>query len=192
MSGTVEVTIETPAGSRSKYRYDEERQVFVLHKMLPLGAAFPFDFGFLPGTRAEDGDPLDVLVLSEEPAFPGCIVPVRLLGVIEAEQRQKDGKTIRNDRLIGKPQTKKIQPRERSFADLPDGLLDQIEHFFAAYNRAEGRAFIPLARRGPAVAERLIAEARRAYGTRASAGASRAGLAAGRRKARTRSRSGRL
>ena len=192
MSGTVEVTIETPAGSRSKYRYDEERGVFVLHKMLPLGAAFPFDFGFLPGTRAEDGDPLDVLVLSEEPAFPGCIVPVRLLGVIEAEQREKDGKTIRNDRLIGKPQTKKIQPRERSFADLPDGLLDQIEHFFVAYNRAEGRVFIPLARRGPAVAERLIAEARNAYGTRASAGASRAGLAAGRRKARTRSRSGRL
>ena len=88
----VEVVIETPAGSRNKYRYDEERGLFLLHKLLPLGTTFPFDFGFVPGTLAEDGDPVDVLVLSAEPLFQGCRVPVRLLGVIEAEQTEKGGR----------------------------------------------------------------------------------------------------
>lgn len=188
----VEVVIETPAGSRSKYLYDQERGIFRLHKLLPLGATFPFDFGFVPETLAQDGDPLDVLVLSAEPLFPGCRVDVRLLGVIEAEQSEKRGKAIRNDRLIGVPETKKIRPRERTLADLPPGVLDQLEHFFVSYNRAEGRTFTPLARRGPEVALRLLEEARRAYGSRARAEVPRSGRAGGSRKASVPSRSGRL
>src|SRR5215831_10225087 len=76
------VVIETPAGSRSKFRYDDRLGVFRLDKLLPMGASFPVDFGFVPGTRAEGGDPLDVVVLGEEPTFPGCIMTVRLLGII--------------------------------------------------------------------------------------------------------------
>jgi len=150
------VVIETPAGSRSKFKYDETLGVFRLDKLLPMGASFPFDFGFIPGTRGEDGDPLDVLVLGEEPTFSGCIMTVRLLGIIEAEQTAQ-GETIRNDRLLATPETRKIHPRVRSLGDLPAQQLDAIEHFFIAYNEAEGRRFVPLRRRGPAFAIRHVA-----------------------------------
>ena len=161
MEQTIDVIVETPAGSRNKYKYDERARGFRLHKVLPLGAAFPFDFGFVPGTRAEDGDPLDILILGEEATFPGCRVSVRVLGVLEASQTEK-GKTIRNDRLIGKPETEKIHPRERSLVDLPVSLVDQIERFFVGYNEAEGRRFEILGRRGPQAARALIEKSRRA------------------------------
>ena len=75
-----------------------------MSKVLPLGASFPFDFGFIPSTKGEDGDPLDVLVLTEEPAFVGCVLPALLIGVLEAEQTEK-GETVRNDRLVAVIQT---------------------------------------------------------------------------------------
>src|SRR5215208_1072043 len=93
------VIIETPRGSRNKFNYDGGLGLFKLGGVLPAGAVFPFDFGFIPSTLGGDGDPLDVLVLMDEPAFTGCLVPSNLLGVIEAEQTE-DGKTTRNDRLI--------------------------------------------------------------------------------------------
>ena len=155
-TGLVHVLVETPAGSRNKYRFDEDLGLFRLHKLLPAGSRFPFDFGFVPGTRAEDGDPVDVIVIGEEPTFTGCLLTVRLLGVIEAEQRERGKRAIRNDRLVGVAVTPKIRPPERTLDDLPGGLLDQVEHFFVSYNRAEGRAFVPIARRGPAAAEKLV------------------------------------
>jgi inorganic pyrophosphatase len=157
-SGLVHVIVETPAGSRYKFRLDEERGVFFLHKALPIGAKFPFDFGIVPGTRAEDGDPLDVMVLGDEPTFTGCLLTVRLLGTIEANQKEK-GKVIRNDRLIGVVETPKIRPAARSLDDLPAGVIDQIEHFFVAYNRFEGREFLPLRRRGPTSAQKRVEKA---------------------------------
>jgi len=160
MAEPIEIVVDTPKGSRSKYKFDEERGVFVLHKLLPAGATFPFDFGFVPGTRGEDGDAIDVIVLVEEPTFCGCRIPVRILGAIEAEQTEKGGKTIRNDRLVATPETEKIHPEARSLEDLPRGLLDQIEHFFVSYNEAEGRRFVIRARRGPAAARALIARSR--------------------------------
>lgn len=161
-SGAVNAIVDTPAGSRSKFKYDEDRGLFFLNKLLPIGAAFPFDFGFIPGTRGEDGDALDILILGEEPTFTGCLVTVRLLGVIEAEQTEKH-KTIRNDRLIGTPETAKIRPTERSLADVPRRVLTQIEHFFVAYNHAEGRVFTPLGRRGPRQAMKQIEEGVRLF-----------------------------
>jgi len=159
-TGAIEVVIDTPKGSRNKYKFDEKRGVFLLHKMLPLGDAFPFDFGFVPNTRGDDGDAIDVIVLGEEPTFCGCHVTVRLLGVIQAEQREK-GRSLRNDRLVATPETDKIRPEERSLGDLRPRVLDQIEHFFAAYNQAEGREFVVIGRGGPKVAARIIDEARR-------------------------------
>src|SRR3954463_9187396 len=94
------VVIETPKGSRVKYAYDPDAEMFELKKALPEGMMFPFNFGFIPGTKAEDGDPLDILILNQEPLIPGCLLKARLLGVLEAEQSE-DGKTTRNDRLIG-------------------------------------------------------------------------------------------
>jgi len=161
-SGPVNVVVETPAGSRNKYRFDEDLGLFLLHKTLPAGAMFPFDFGFIPGTRAEDGDPLDLLIVGNEPTFTGCLVTVRLLGVIEAKQTEK-GKTIRNDRLIGTAETPKIRPGERSLSDLPARLLEQIEHFFVSYNDYEGRRFVIIGRKGPQVAAKQIDEGIREY-----------------------------
>jgi len=158
----VNAVIETPAGSRNKFVYDEALGLFRLHKILPMGSAFPFDFGFIPGTLAEDGDPLDLLVLGEEATFTGCAVTVRLLGVIEALQTEH-GKTIRNDRLIGTPEGEKIKPAARSIDDVPGRVLDQIEHFFIAYNRYEGREFKVVKRRGPGAALELLEQARRKY-----------------------------
>jgi len=154
-SELVHVIIETPKGSRNKFKYDEKLRIFRLHKVLPLGAVFPFDFGFVPSTRAEDGDPVDVLVVMDEPTFTGCLVPVRLLGVIEAEQTEK-GKTFRNDRLVGVVETPLNQPAIRTLMDLGRSRLDEIEHFFVSFNQAEGRQFKPIGRHGPGSAQKLL------------------------------------
>ena len=158
----LEIVVDTPKGSRNKYKHDERRDVFVLHKLLPDGLPFPFDFGFVPGTRGDDGDALDVLVIHAEATFTGCRIPVRVLGVLEAEQTETTGETVRNDRLVAVPETDKLRPRERTLDDLPGGLLDAIERFFVEYNRAEGRRFVVLGRRGPDEADRLLAAGRRA------------------------------
>src|SRR5690349_9995417 len=93
------IVVETPKASRNKYAYDFRLGMLRLKKVLPVGLVFPFDFGAVPGTEGDDGDPLDVLVLMEEPVPPGCLVEAELVGVIEAEQSE-DGKTERNDRLV--------------------------------------------------------------------------------------------
>src|SRR5258705_4040827 len=98
--GTCRAIIETPKGSRNKFDYDPESKLFMLGGLLPEGMMFPFDFGFIPSTLGEDGDPLDVLVLMDAPAHVGCLIDVRIIGIIQAEQTQ-DGKTKRNDRLLG-------------------------------------------------------------------------------------------
>src|SRR5215211_5913119 len=84
----VNVVIETPQGRRSKFTYNEKLKIFELSKVLPAGMVFPYDFGFVPNTEGEDGDPLDVLVLMDEPVFTGCLVQARLIGVIEGEQTE--------------------------------------------------------------------------------------------------------
>ena len=162
-SRLVRVVVDTPKGSRNKYKYDETLGLYRLSKVLPLGLAFPYDFGFIPSTRAEDGDPLDVLLLGEEALFPGCLVTVRLVGVIQAEQTEH-GKTFRNDRLIGAVETPVNQPAIQTLEDLRTERLDEIEHFFIAYNHLEGRHFKPIGRHGPAMAEQLLADGIRQFG----------------------------
>src|SRR5580692_8789185 len=92
--------IETPKGRRNKFDYDPESDLFMLGGLLPEGMMFPFDFGFIPSTLGQDGDPLDVMVLMDAPAHVGCLIEVRIIGVITAEQTQ-DGETKTNDRLLG-------------------------------------------------------------------------------------------
>jgi inorganic pyrophosphatase len=161
-SGLVRVVVDTPKGSRNKYKYDETLGLYRLSKVLPLGSAFPYDFGFIPSTRAEDGDPLDVLLLGEEALFPGCLVTVRLVGVIQAEQTEH-GKTFRNDRIIGAIETPVNRPAIQTLEDLRPEHLDEIEYFFIAYNHLEGRHFKPIGRHGPATAEQLLADGIRQF-----------------------------
>lgn len=150
------VIIDTPKGSRNKYKFDEKRKIFKLSGVLPVGQSFPFDFGYLPFTKGEDGDPLDALLLMDEPAFVGCLIPGRLIGVIEAEQTERDGKTERNDRLIAVADKSHTHQDVKSLDDLNDTLLDEIEHFFVSYNEMRGKKFKPLGRFGPERAEALV------------------------------------
>ena len=157
-SGELSAIIETPKGSRNKYDYDEQQGVFKLSGMLPSGASFPFDFGFLPSTLGEDGDPLDVLVLIDEAAFAGCLVPVRLVGVVEANQTERDGQTMRNDRFIAVAGNDRLHQDVHHLDDLAPSLMDEIEHFFVSYNLIKGKHFELLARSGATRALELLEE----------------------------------
>ena len=154
-SGLLNVVVDTPKGCRNKYKYDEAHGLWRLSKVLPLGASFPFDFGFIPSTRGEDGDPIDVLVLLDEPALPGCVVPARLIGILEAEQTQ-EGKTIRNDRLVAVVETPYNPPAFHTLTELSSQCLDELEHCFISYNQSEGRQFRPVGRHGPEQAQAIL------------------------------------
>jgi inorganic pyrophosphatase len=149
------VIIETPKGSQNKYAYEPRFGTFVLDGVLPAGAVFPFDFGFVPSTIGEDGDPLDVLVLMDAAAFTGCIVASRLIGVIEAEQTE-NGKTFRNDRLIAVAAKSITHGSLGDISDVSDDLVGQIEHFFISYNVAKGKTFEPKRRSGRKRATALV------------------------------------
>ncbi len=151
----MEVVVETPRGCRNKFTYDERSGTISLKSVLPAGSAFPYDFGFVPGTRAADGDPLDVLILMDEPAFPGCRVQVRVIGVIEAEQ-EEDGKTVRNDRVIAVALDAHDYGDVKSVKDINHNLLKELEQFFVAYNETRGKTFRLLATRGPKKAIKLV------------------------------------
>ena len=153
--------VETPQGSNNQLRYRSRDDVFEVSASLPAGMAFPFDFGFFPGTKAADGDPLDVLVLMDSPAYPGVLVETRLLGVIEATQSDDDGKPYRNDRLIAIAVGSTERGDVRRLSDLDSHLVDQIEEFFGTSDRLLGKQFTAIGRRGPAKARRLLEQARR-------------------------------
>jgi len=155
----LQVVIETPRGSRNKYSYDSVQHVFRLKSLLPAGMVFPWDFGFVPGTLGGDDDPLDALVLIDEPAFPGCVILVRLLGAMEAEQTQV-GHTLRNDRLITVAENSELFASLQSLDDLPRKVLTEIDEFFTNYHRLLGRPSRTLGWTGPEAAQLLIAEAR--------------------------------
>lgn len=137
----INVMIECPKGSNYKLDYEPESKGFRLSKVLPAGLVFPFDFGMIPGTKGEDGDPLDIIVISELNTFPGCLVDVRLIGALKAEQTERDGKTMRNDRFLGVPVVSQLFPQVNDIDDLPENILDQVEQFFKSYNQQAGKVF---------------------------------------------------
>jgi inorganic pyrophosphatase len=150
------VIIETPKGSRNKLDYESEFGVFELAGVLPEGSVFPYDFGFVPSTLGEDGDPLDVLVLLDESVSVGCLVVARLIGVIEAEQTEREGQTTRNDRLLAVATRAHTQAHVQTLEDLRPQMVDEIEHFFRSYNQTKGKTFEPTGRGGPERALALV------------------------------------
>ncbi len=139
-NGMIEVIIETPRGCRNKFKFDERTETFSLGSVLPAGSAFPYDFGFVPGTKAADGDPLDVLLLMDESAFPGCRVMARLIGVLEAEQSEGK-KTVRNDRIVAVANDAHDYSDLKTIDDINPHLLTELERFFIAYNETRGKQF---------------------------------------------------
>jgi inorganic pyrophosphatase len=153
--GLVHMVVDTPRGSRNKYKFDVDLGLFKLSRVLPEGMHFPYDFGFIPGTAGDDGDALDVVAITDTPSFVGCLMSVRLIGVIAAKQTEKRN-TIRNDRLLAVPITPVNKSTIRRIQDLPAAELGELEHFFASYNEIQGRRFEPVGRLGPRAAERLV------------------------------------
>lgn len=147
--------IETPGGSRNKFKYDEDLGFYILSGVLPQGMVFPHAFGFVPGTQASDGDPEDILIIMDEPTFTGCIVPTRLVGVMEAEQTE-DGKTERNDRLIAVAHHSRDYSDIKTLHDLNRNMLQEIEQFFVTYNKEKGKKFKVLGMRGPGQAMKMV------------------------------------
>lgn len=138
--------VETPKGSANKYGYDPKYGCIELAKTLPEGMTFPFDFGFIPSTMGGDGDPLDVLLLMDFPAVPGCVVNARLIGCIKAHQKEKDKKATRNDRFIAVAEDSRLWADVKALSDLRFGLLEEVEAFFVQYNKLAGKKFVPLGR----------------------------------------------
>lgn len=151
----INAIIETPKGSRNKYAYDENTDMIKLKKALPAGMVFPFDFGFIPFTIAEDGDPMDILVLTDSPTFPGCLVEAKVLGIVKVEQEKK-GEKVRNDRVIAVQTDSRMYSSAKNLNDLPEGLIKEIVNFFASYNNVSEDVFNPLGNSGPETAIKLI------------------------------------
>ncbi|MGZ5846609.1 MAG: inorganic diphosphatase [Ramlibacter sp.] len=161
--GCWRAVIEAPAGTRNKLKWTPALQAMVLHAVLPLGTAFPYDFGFVPSTQGEDGDPLDVLLFMDEPAPPGTVVPCRMLGVIQARQKEGSARPQRNDRLLAVARHTHRYAHWHKLADVTPSVLDEIERFFVFYNAQKGVRFEPLDRAGTAEARRLLAQGQRAF-----------------------------
>ena len=156
----IRVVIETPMGSRNKFAFNAEEKIFELKKVLPTGMAFPYVFGFIPSTLAEDGDPVDVLVLMDEPAFTGCVLKCRVIGIIEGEQGDKKEK-VRNDRVVA------IEKHNHSFADIKhiDNLgkrfIEELEDFFVNYHELSEEKYRVIGVKGPPQARKRIEDGRR-------------------------------
>lgn len=162
-NGDLRVVIETPRRSPNKYRYDPECGTLLLSTMLPEGMTFPYDFGFIPSTLADDGDPLDVLVLTDEPAIPLSIVRARLIGAIRAEQKEPGEDWEENDRLIAVAAHAHSHADEKSLKDLKPQLVDEITAFFRDYNRQHGREFRSTGVGGPRRASRILRDGEKRF-----------------------------
>jgi inorganic pyrophosphatase len=151
----IRVVIETPKGCQNKYKYDPDLRSFRLNRVLPKGMVFPYDFGFVPRSEAEDGDPVDVLLLMDAPAFPGCVVESRLIGVIEGEQ-DEHGKKERNDRLVAVAQQSHTHSDLKNISEVNSALLKEIGEFFVNYHKQSGAKFKVLGVKGPKEATRRL------------------------------------
>jgi len=155
----IEVMIEIPAGSRNKYEYDHEQHVMKLDRRLFAAMVYPADYGFVPDTLAEDDDPLDAMVLLEEPTFPGCVVRGRPLGVFWMDdEKGPDAK------IICVPDFGPTWDTIEDLEHLPGHLLMEIEHFFDTYKDLEpGKSSSTAGFGNKDEALRLIQEARDRY-----------------------------
>jgi inorganic pyrophosphatase len=144
MDTGITVVIETPRQSIGKYVYDEEEKCFRLKKLLPLGMSFPYDFGMVKNTTADDGDPVDAMVITECHTFPGVELNCRVIGALLARQETKGNKKIRNDRYFFIPEESIVFEHIKDIGDFSKSHNRQLEEFFVNYNKVENKDFVPL------------------------------------------------
>jgi len=154
--GYLNVVVETPRGSTIKVKFDPASGLMMLSRPLPSGLSYPFDWGFVAGTRAADGDPLDALVLWDCSSYPGLLVPSRPLAALAVEQSAPDGVRQRNDRLIVIPGKSPRLDALKSLEDIPARLRAELEQFFKAAVAFEGKQVKLLGWQGPEEARRLV------------------------------------
>ncbi|ACG75427.1 Inorganic pyrophosphatase [Anaeromyxobacter sp. K] len=154
--GALRVVVESPRGASLKLKYDAELGVVTVSRPLPLGLAYPYDWGFIPGTRAPDGDPVDALVYWDAVSFPGVVVPCRAVGVVRLEQDSKSNGRVRNDRILAVPVKHPRGDDLRSPDDLPARVRDEIAQFFLSAIFFEPKNPALLGWGGPEEAERLV------------------------------------
>ena len=150
--------VEIPKNSANKYEYDKESGIFRLDRALYSPMHYPGDYGFVPGTLAEDGDPVDVLVLVEEPSFSGCMIAVRPLGMLDMlDQKEPDQK------LLAVPNRNPRFDVWRSIDDVLPHVLREIEHFFTIYKELEGKKTEIRGWKGPDEAREILRAGRERY-----------------------------
>lgn len=160
---TCDAIVEAPAGSRVKVYYDPESHRFRTGKFLPLGMVFPLDFAFIPSTLAGDGDPVDLLILPEAELPVGCIVKVRILGILEAEQYKPNKRPKRNDRVIARLNESRLFSQVENLEQLGEVFVTEMSTFFQTYKRLRGQTYDVLGVGGPQRAVELIEEGAAEY-----------------------------
>lgn len=128
--GCVNVVVEAPRGSRLKFEFDPKAATFTVGRPLPLGMSYPFDWGFIPSTRAADGDPVDAMILNDVATYPGVLIRCRAIAMLELMQSESGGKPELNNRIVLLPTWRDAQLEEAS--DLPGEVRAQIENFFVS------------------------------------------------------------
>ena len=161
--GDVHVVVETPRGSAVKLEFDPELQAFTLGKSLMLGLSYPYDWGFVPSTKGEDGDPIDALVLHDAATSPGLVLKCRIIGVLEVLQKEDGKQKIRNDRLIAVPRNSHREKSDNDARNIPKQIREEIEKFFVATDELEDKQLKFLGWKGPKEAERLIDQAAKQF-----------------------------
>src|SRR5215470_5703001 len=158
----VHVVVETPRGARAKLTFDPELKTFVLSKALMLGLSYLYDWGFIPSTRAEDGDPLDAMVIHDAATTPGLVLRCKLIGVLQTMQKTKHDQ-VRNDRVIAVPENSHRERELRGVQDLPPELKEELEKFFVATDELEAKTLKFLGWHGPAQAKKLVRRCQRVF-----------------------------
>src|SRR5690349_7697958 len=161
--GDVYVVVETPRGSAAKLEFDPDLKLFTLSKALILGLTYPYDWGFIPSTKGEDGDPIDALILHDAATAPGLVLKCKVIGVLEVLQHRKGKKRIRNDRLIAVPRDSHREKADKDARDLPKPVRQEIEKFFVATDELENKKLKFIGWKGPKTGERLIDHAAKAF-----------------------------